>query len=79
MSNPFNHFRCAGFLLLFAFLSICLTVPAQRGETTPSATNAHQMLFDAIRSGSSEELKNALANGANARKVNPGLRNFTYL
>ena len=65
MSNPFNHFHRAGFLLLFTFQSICLAVPAQRSETTPSATNVHQMLFDAIRSGSSEELKNALANGAN--------------
>jgi ankyrin repeat protein len=66
MSNPFNYFRHAGFLLLFAFQSICLTVLAQKDLTSTSAASAHQVLFDAIRSGNSEELKNALVNGANA-------------
>ncbi|MEJ0082520.1 MAG: ankyrin repeat domain-containing protein [Puia sp.] len=64
MSNSFNLFCRAGFLLLFAFQSICLTVPAQK-TVTGSAKNGHLILFDAIRSGSSEELKNALADGAN--------------
>ena len=66
MLNPFNHFRCTVLLLLIAFQGISLSVPAQRDKTTPSTTNAHLELFHAIRSGSSEEMKIALLNGANA-------------
>jgi ankyrin repeat protein len=66
MSNPFNHFRHTGFIILFAFQSVFSTLQAQNETAATSAANVHQMLFDAIRSGSSEALKKALANNADA-------------
>lgn len=69
MSNPVNRkrlFWCICFLLSVAFQVICLRVPAQTGTATSSASLYNKALFDAIRSGGSEKLKNALANGADA-------------
>jgi ankyrin repeat protein len=66
MYNPFNHFIIVGFLLFVAFQNICLSVPARKDMQIYAALNVHQALFEAIRSGSSEKLNNALADGADA-------------
>jgi uncharacterized protein len=66
MPKSLNHFRCAGFLLFFTFQSICVHVAAQKSAMVLSDMNIHRALFAAIRSGSIEELKNAIEKGANA-------------
>jgi ankyrin repeat protein len=75
MSNPFNRGRrpwVAGFLLLVVVHFICLTGRAQSNVTTSSAMSTNKALFDAIRSGSSDKLKNALANGSDANDSTMG-------
>ena len=69
MSNPFNRRRqpwglC--FLLLIVVQIFGLTVQAQSNSTTSSPISTNKALFDAIRSGNSDALKKALANGADA-------------
>ncbi len=69
MSIPFNRLRLPWglcFLLLFVVQIFNLTVQAQSNSTASSGISTNKALFDAIRSGSSDALKNALANGADA-------------
>ncbi|HEY2349409.1 MAG TPA: ankyrin repeat domain-containing protein [Puia sp.] len=76
MSFHFIRGRHVSLLILLAFQGISLTVGAQKDIASTSSAKAHQMLFDAIRSGSSEELKKALANKANA---NDSLASYSAL
>jgi uncharacterized protein len=69
MSNPINRCRhpwklCI--LLVLAGQVSCLSIQAQSNLTTLSATKTNRALFEAIRSGSADKLKNALANGSDA-------------
>ena len=75
MSIPFNrshHPRVAGFLFLVFVQFTCPTAWAQSNLTTSPAMSSNKALFDAIRSGSSDELKNALAKGSDANDSTVG-------
>ena len=69
MPKLFNHNRLIWglcFVLLIFVQVFSLTLRAQSNTETSSTINTNKALFDAIRSGSSNALQNALSNGADA-------------
>lgn len=76
VSRSSNHICLVAFLFAFSLQNICISGYSQNALISISATNAHEMLFDAIRSGSSEDLKSSLAIGAD---VNDSLMGYSAL
>src|SRR5664279_166801 len=69
MSQPISHSRHtrnAGLLFLLAAQFICTTASSQSNLTSSATRGTNKLLFDAIRSGSSDELQNALSNDSDA-------------
>lgn len=65
-STQFRHPRNLCLLLGLALQLSCLSLRAQPYGTTSSGSYSNKSLFAAIRSGSADELKNALDHGASA-------------
>lgn len=69
MSLPFNRRRKFWNFCFLLWVTVILIVPAVRAQSnteTPSAVKPNMALFNAIRSGSSDALAKALANGSDA-------------